>query len=35
MGSLPPVMGASRAPYDPFAASPPPQQRGGSNPFSR
>ena len=35
MGSLPPVMGASRAPYDPFAASPPPQQRGGSNPFAR
>lgn len=35
MGSLPPAVGASQAPYDPFAASPPPQQRGGSNPFAR
>ena len=35
MGSLPPAMGASQAPYDPFAASPQPQQRGGGNPFAR
>ena len=34
MGSLPPV-GASSAPYDPFAASPPPQQQRGNNPFAR
>ena len=33
MGSLPPAMGASQAPYDPFAASPQPQQRGGGNPL--
>lgn len=34
MGSLPPV-GASSALYDPFAASPPPQQQRGNNPFAR